>query len=359
MQASVVRPNELGAAELSAWRAMQAATPELDCAFLSAPFTLAVGRARSTTRVAVLEDGGEIVGFLPFDLAGRRTARPIAPGVSDAQGLVHVPGLEWSARELLAGCGVDVWEFDHLIAGQLAFAGQNVVRRPSPVIDLSGGYDAYISERRRTSKETVKSTRYKQRKLEREVGESRFEFDATDRSVLSALMQWKSAQYRRTGRRDRFAVRWIQQLVFDLFETRSDGCSGTLSVLYAGPHSVAAHFGLRSESRLSSWFPSYDMRFARYSPGLSLHFRMAEAAAAAGLRCFELGKGDERYKQSLKSGDLWVGEGWVDRPSVAAVIRRARRAPRRHAVDFIMSRPALRQNARRTRAWVGSLRGIA
>jgi CelD/BcsL family acetyltransferase involved in cellulose biosynthesis len=107
---------------------------------------------------------------------------------------------------------------------------------------------------------------------------------------------------------------------------------------------------------LSSWFPAYDMRFARYSPGLSLHFKMAEAAAAAGVRYLELGKGDERYKQSLKSGDLWVGEGWVDRPSAAAAVRRVTRAPRRRGVDFILRHPALRQKARATLAGLGSLR---
>src|SRR3954469_18544475 len=109
MHATVVRPHELGPSELTAWRGMQQATPELGSAFLSPGFALATGRARGTTRVAVIEDGGKIVGFLPFDQGRFRSARPLAPGVSDTQGVVHVPGYEWSARELLAGCRIDVW----------------------------------------------------------------------------------------------------------------------------------------------------------------------------------------------------------------------------------------------------------
>jgi CelD/BcsL family acetyltransferase involved in cellulose biosynthesis len=171
-------------------------------------------------------------------------------------------------------------------------------------------------------------------------------------------MHWKSAQYRRTGRRDRFAVGWIRQLVFDLFETSSEGCSGVLSVLYARGEVVAAHFGLRSDSRLSCWFPAYDVRLARYSPGLSLHLKMAEEGAATGIRHLELGKGDEEYKLSLKSGDLIVGEGWADRPSAVAALRRARATARRHTLEFVLSRPALRQAARRTLARVGSLRSL-
>jgi CelD/BcsL family acetyltransferase involved in cellulose biosynthesis len=128
-------------------------------------------------------------------------------------------------------------------------------------------------------------------------------------------------------------------------------------VLYTGGDVVAVHFGLRSDSRLSCWFPAYDLQLARYSPGLALHLEMARAAAAAGLSDLELGKGDEEYKQSLKSRDLIVGEGWVDRPSPIAALRRAQRAPRRRALEFVLKRPVLRQRARRTLARVGSLRG--
>jgi CelD/BcsL family acetyltransferase involved in cellulose biosynthesis len=170
-------------------------------------------------------------------------------------------------------------------------------------------------------------------------------------------MRWKSAQYRRTGRRDRFAIRWIERLVWDLFETRAEGCCGTLSVLYSSKGVVAAHFGLRSESALSCWFPAYDVGLGRYSPGLCLHLQMAEAAADAGIRYLDLGKGDDDYKQSLKSGDLSVGEGWVEVPSFTAVMRRIQRTPRRLTFDLISRYPRLRRGAREALKRVGSVRG--
>jgi CelD/BcsL family acetyltransferase involved in cellulose biosynthesis len=129
-----------------------------------------------------------------------------------------------------------------------------------------------------------------------------------------------------------------------------------LSVLYSAERVVAAHLGLRSDSALSCWFPAYDPTLARYSPGLSLHLKMAEGAAAAGLRRLELGKGDEDYKQSLKTGDVVVGEGWIERPSAAAVLRRAQRTPRRVAFNLISAHPTLRYTARRLLKQVGSLR---
>jgi len=304
----------------------------------------------------VLEEGQDVVGFFPFDQGRFRVGRPIAPGVSDCQAVIHSPGLEWNAQDLLEGCRLDVWEFDHLIAEQMASAGQSISARDSPIIEISQGYETYLAERQRTSKKIFTSTFAKLRKLERDLGATRFQFDAQDPQALDVLMRWKSAQYRRTGHHDKFTVEWIVRLVWDLFETRSDGCSGTLSVLRSETGVVAAHFGLRSESSLSCWFPAYDVSLAKYSPGLSLHLKMAELAATAGIHYLDLGKGDEDYKQSLKNADLIVAEGWIDRPSATAMARRVQRAPRRVILNFILSHPPLRRAARRVLKQVGSMR---
>lgn len=356
MKVSVVRPGDLGPAELGVWRALQRSTPELENAFLSHEFALAAGRVRPATRVAVIEDGQEIVGFFPFEEARARVGRQIAPGISDAQAVIHPRPLEFDARDLLKGCRLDVWEFDHLIEPQLGMAGARVVLRGSPVIDVSAGYAAYVADRQRNSKKIFKSTLYKRRKLERDIGGVRFELDVRDPEPLETLMSWKTAQYRRTGRRDRFAVGWIRQLVTDLFEARAAECAGTLSALYADGRLVAAHFGLRCNSQLSCWFPAYDVSLARYSPGLALHLHIAEDAAAAGVRRLDLGKGDEDYKQSLKTSDAMVGEGFVDRPSAVALARRAQRAPRRLATEIVRSSPPLRRAARRVIKQVAGLR---
>jgi CelD/BcsL family acetyltransferase involved in cellulose biosynthesis len=357
MNVSIVRPHDLGAPELATWRTMQRSSPELTNAFLSPAFTLAAGRIRPGARVAVLEEGRDVVGFFPFEQGRFRVGKPIAAGVSDSQGVIHAPGLEWNAQDLLRGCRLDVLEFDHLIASQMTRAGKHITRRSAPIIDVSRGYEWYVTERQRASKKIFKSTLYKQRKLERDVGELRFEFDNRDPQVLRVLMRWKSAQYRRTGRRDRFAIGWIGRLVWDLFETRSEGCAGTLSVLYSDERIVAAHFGLRSDFVLSCWFPAYDVSLARYSPGLSLHLRMAEAAATTGVRCLDLGKGGEEYKESLKTRDLPVGEGWIERPSAVALTRNIQRTPRRFAYHLLSRHPVLRHAARRALKQVGSLRG--
>ena len=56
---------------------------------------------------------------------------------------MHVPGFEWTPRELLRGCGLAVFAFDHLAAEQQPFRPYLAATAPSPVVDLADGWAAY------------------------------------------------------------------------------------------------------------------------------------------------------------------------------------------------------------------------
>jgi CelD/BcsL family acetyltransferase involved in cellulose biosynthesis len=346
LRVSVVRPSELGVEELSRWRAMQRNSLALASPFMSPDFTLAVSSVRPCARVAVLEAGGAVVGFLPYERRRFGIGMPIGAGVCDRQGLIHVPGLEWEPGALVRSCGLAALEFDHLLAEQTSFRPYHDRTAPSYVMDLSAGYDDYFRERLLASRRSLKTLFVKRRKLASQVGELTFAFHAPDRDVLESLRRWKSEQYRRTGWPDRFAERWVRQLVDVLYDTTAGECSGTLSVLRAGGQVVACHFGLRSQSVLCCWFPTYDPRFGRYSPGLLLHLEMARAAARLGVQHLDLGKGEEPYKETLRSWDLPLAECRIERPSVGALARRVERAPRRYLWGFVRSRPPLQRAAR-------------
>ncbi len=315
MPTSVVRPAELGPAEITRWRSFQDGTPLLANPFLSPDFAIAAGGRRPGARVAVLYDGPDIIGFLPFERRGLGLGTPVAAGLTDLQGLVHAPGAEWDPRGLLKACGVSAWQFDHLVAGQQPFERYAHAVAASPVIDLSGGYDTYYKHLKSRSSRFCSTLGRKGRKLGREVGTLRFELDSRDATDLRTLMSWKSAQYQRTGRLDRFSQPWIVGLIEDLLEVRNEHFSGLLSMLYAGDVPVAAHFGLRFGRTLAYWFPAYSTRFNVYSPGLLHTLRLMEAAAEQGVDLIDLGKGYKRYKEELKSYDLTVAEGIVTRRS--------------------------------------------
>jgi CelD/BcsL family acetyltransferase involved in cellulose biosynthesis len=358
LKISVVHPRDLGPAEIARWRWIQCCNPELGNPFLSPDFTIAVGRVRYDARVAILERDGDIVAFFPYQVRRFGLGLPIGAGLSDCQGMVHIPGLHWDPQHLLRGCGLVVWEFDHLMACQTSFAPHHVVADRSPIVELSDGYGPYIDERQRCSR-TVQNALKKRDRAQRELGESRFVFELRDRDALQTLMRWKSGQYRRTGRSDRFSKRWIVQLVEELLDTRAPECTGTLSMLHMGDVAVAGHLGLRSESVLACWFPAYDVAFSKHSPGLLLHLEMARAAASLGIRHLDLGRGDKDYKEVLKTRDIPIAEGWVESGAPVAVIRRFQRAPAFHLRRLVLTRPRLRSTADRTLKLWGGLRSQA
>ena len=161
------------------------------------------------------------------------------------------------------------------------------------------------------------------RRVEREVGPLRFVANSTDAALLGTVLGWKSDQYRQSGKRDLFAPGWIREAVDRIFATHADGCSGMLSLLYAGDRLVAGHFGMRSRQVWHYWFPSYDPEAAKYSPGLILLLKMAEHAPAIGVQIIDLGKGISLYKERLMNASALVASGSVELPSWLASVRRS------------------------------------
>lgn len=341
MRTTVVRPGDLDGAALAAWRTLldrqEPASP-----FLSPEFARAVGRRRSGARVAVLEDGHGPAGFFPFERRALGLGRPIGDGVCDCQGLVGRaagtgPG---DGAELLRACGLQVWQFDHLADGQALFAPGVVRRAASPVVVCGETDPADVLAH--ASAAFRRDVRRKENRLARQTGDVRFVFDARGPEPLETLMAWKSAQYREKGRIDHLARPWIAGVLRELAEVSSPSCSGVLSVLYAGSRPLACHFGLRSRSVLAYWFTAYDPAWSFCSPGILLLVRVLRAAAEAGLHHVDLGKGDDRYKHSVKTGDLALGEGQVARPTARAALRTLQSDAAGRARRLVTDRPVLR-----------------
>ncbi|MEU0074952.1 GNAT family N-acetyltransferase [Streptomyces sp. NPDC006332] len=353
---TVHRTGELDASLRGAWHRAMDESPEYANPFLAPEFAIGVGRHRGGARVAVLREGGEAVGFLPFERGALGVGRAIALGLSDCQALVHRPGVTWDSDDLLRACGLSIFEFDHLVEEQKPFGRHVTGTFASPVIDLKPGDGDYPAWLRGTYPGLAKTTLKKERRLGRDVGEVRFVYDERDPAALRTLMRWKSAQYRRTGRMDRFARPWIVDLTNHLFHVREEHFTGVLSVLYAGDRPVAAHFGPTSSTVFAAWFTAYDPELRYYSPGLIMHLRLAEAAARHGVRLMDMGRGEKEYKEWLKTRDLRVGEGFASRRHPVAAAHRLWRRPVRGLRNTVLAHPALRDPADRLLRTVGTLR---
>ncbi|MFE9648456.1 GNAT family N-acetyltransferase [Streptomyces sp. NPDC006365] len=353
---SIHRAEHLDASLSRAWHKAMDESPDYANPFLAPEFAAGIGGCRGGARVAVLHERGEPVGFFPYERNSLGVGRAIGLGLSDCQALVHRPGITWDTEQLLRACGLSVFEFDHLVAEQKPFGRHVTGTFPSPVLDLKPGDGDYAQWLRATYPGIAKTTLKKERRLGRDLGEMRFVFDERDPRVLRTLMRWKSAQYRRTGRMDRFARPWIVDLVDHLFQVREEHFTGVLSVVYAGDRPVAAHFGPRSRTVFAAWFTAYDPEFRYYSPGLIMHLRMAEAAARDGVRLMDMGRGDKEYKDWLKTRELRVAEGFATRSHPVATAHRLWRRPVRGLRNTVLAHPTLREPADRLLKTVGTLR---
>jgi CelD/BcsL family acetyltransferase involved in cellulose biosynthesis len=347
MRVHVIHPAELGVGDIASWHRMQRATPSLAHPFLSPEFSMAVGRFRPGSRVAILMDGQHTIGFFPFERRRFGLGVPISGWLSACQGVIHEPGAQWEAGELLSGCGLSAWRFDNLIADQAPFKRYHLVTAPSPVLDLTEGFDAYHAKLRTRAPRFCKELERKARKLGREVGGLRVACDCADPSLLRLLMAWKSEQYRRTDHVDRFDRPWAGELLETLLATRTDSLAGLLSVLYAGDQPVSIQFGLRAGNLLVGWFAGYDVRFCRYSPGLIQIRQMAEEIATVNVNQLQMGKGARHYSEALKNCDLFVGEGTVTSPSVLGAVHRAHSVTSQWALETVTEHPAVHHAADR------------
>ncbi|OQR62548.1 cellulose biosynthesis protein CelD [Streptomyces maremycinicus] len=354
----IVHAGDLAPSDLARWNELRhAATGATANPFMSAEFTRAVGRVRRDARVAVLRRKRQAVGYFPYQRGRWGHGRAVGLGVSDCQGAVlHPDDARLDPRHLMRACSLNAWEFNHLEGGQDLFLPYATGRFASPVVDLAQGYAAYETHLRAHSRSLLKSTRAQERRLARHLGPLRFVHDERHPAALRTLVGWKSAHYRRTGRRDPFEQRWIAGLVRLLADTTAPDCSGVLSVLYAADRPVAAHFGLRSRTVLSCWFPSYDRDLATFSPGRILYLRMIEAAAASGIRLVDFGRGEAAYKNAFKTGDLTVHEGALRTVGPGAALHWLRHEPLRAAHRLVREHPALKSAAVRTLGVVGAVR---
>lgn len=337
----------------SAWIDLQAHSPQFDSAFYSPDFTELVGAVRDDVEVGVMYEGDRVVGFFPFLRSPGRTARAVAGRLTELQGPVCRRDSSWDPSDLVRMCGLRAWYFDHL-PHSLAVETCTWGTIASPYVDLTQGYARYESMLHHRGR-TIEQIHRKERKLAREVGPLRFEMHTGDAAAFTTLLAWKTEQYQRMGHLPIFKYRWVVELLERISRHSTPQLQGVLSTLHAGDHLAAIHLGLRSSQVLHVWFPSYNRALSHHSPGLILMLHLAEQAAAGGIERIDLGTGDERYKQQLKTGDTPLLVGGVDVRFGRAELRRSwhrlnqwiRRSQYREYLEIPLN------STRRYRQWLG------
>jgi CelD/BcsL family acetyltransferase involved in cellulose biosynthesis len=307
----LLRSEELTAPELTAWDRLQRASAAYSSPFFRPEWVRAVATVRDNVEIAVLEERGEVVGFFPFQRHFGCVARPVGGPLCDFQGPILSPDTAFSPVDLLRYCDLRTWEFDHLITDIAALRRYHWLIESSPDADVGGSFAGYESRLEKPGMRELSDTRRQTRRIQREVGPLRFEFHTADRQVLEQLMEWKSAQYRRTKITDIFSFGHAADVLRQVLEARDEAFSAVLTALYVGDHLAAAHLGLRCFSVLHWWLPAYNVTFSKYSPGKILLVEALKHAAADGIRRLDFGKGMTLQKRNFMTGETRLAEGCV------------------------------------------------
>lgn len=323
MRVTVVRPDELGPHEAEAWSRFQQSSPVTMNPFLSFSFTQAVGRARAAARVAVVEEGGALEAFLPFELSSGNVGIPIGWPLNDLQGFVS-SGASLDARGIVKRAGLRGWHFHHAPADQQALVPHqyNNTTIQALVIDLKhGGYHQYLVGR---SKSLVRDIARLRRVMERQLGAVSLEWSSSRPEHLGRLVEWKSGKYNTTRQlfaEDPTALAILEELATAAYTD----CCGIVHVLSAGERPIAVYVDLRAFGGLTGWFTAYDPELSRFSPGTMIFFAIAEEAANQGILRMDLGYGEQSYKFRLANDSYDVAGGAVWASSTENAVRRAYR----------------------------------
>lgn len=323
MRIEVVHPGELGAGEVRAWRALQ----DHKSPYLTPDWAKVVGKARPDARVAVIEDGLEIVGFLGVQRPSRFAAMGLGAPIADYQGLVGAADLPVTATALCRALKVGRIDLTHVPDGQDFFAPFAAGGDGSWLADVRSGVEAWRAAQRVRRPEFVRQTDKKLRKLSKERGVVVTPL-SRHRGHFEQMLAWKRLQLARTGQPAIWSTRWVSEVLHASFEAEGPHFSGAFFTLTSGDDLVAAAYFLRSEGVLHDWIVAHNPAYEAYSPGVLISRAAVEWAGENGLDEVDFGPGDYQYKRQLSNDQRRLVWGSAAGASASGLVRRAAYAAR-------------------------------
>ena len=320
-QVHVLRFDQLTEHHLKSWQAIRSLRAEFNTPFFSTQFSAAVHRARGDVEVAIVSEDNQIIGFLPFQRVNN-VAHPVGRCFNDAHNLIAEKdaGIDWIW--LLEQIDVKAYDFHAMLGSSPQRLGPKnhigtIASFCATLGDDSQAFLAKISKRHKTIRRQPQKTR----KMAREIGPVQLEIDCRSTDLLDQTIRWKRDQYNRTNILDFFTPKWTRDLLSGLFNPECLGelpgnARGLLSVLRAGENVVAAHYGIIEDDLLHYWFPTYDPKYARYSPGTALFRQIVAAASDHGIRYIDMGYGEQPYKLKQTDTKSEITYGCISRSSM-------------------------------------------
>jgi CelD/BcsL family acetyltransferase involved in cellulose biosynthesis len=326
LTAKIVRPGDLSAEEIKLWEQFCNDDPSLGHPFFSFAFASAVDRVRPHVFVAVLRQDTRAVGFFPYQFSGQITramgaAERVGGNLADRFGVIAEAPLHLNTQELLGLARLNSLSYAYMPAEQLQHGFPKQRSVIGQQVRLTGDAASFWSGLKARSRKFATQLERKERVLERDLGPLRMIFQADPAVELPRLIEWKKAQYRRTGDHDSIGAPWIRDLFIELLTAPNPQCATALSTLYAGDTWLATHLGIMSKYVFHHWFPVHNHHWHRSSPGHILTKMLMLHAVSAGLSFFDFG-GHSSYKDFFRPEAYPIYAGFLTAPNIGGSLSR-------------------------------------
>lgn len=319
MRAKIVSIKDMSADLIVQWNTWAAPEGKLISPYLRFEFAETVSLAREDVRIAILEDGGEVVGFFPHHTPQGGVVRPVGAPMSDYQGVISGDCSRLDPRKIIKSTGASAMVYDNWYGPMGEGQTGRRSREGSVIIDLSSGSDAYFAAQKAQFKDHFKKAARRHRAAARDFGEVRVVLGDADGQSFQTLSGWKQEQYRNSGKLNVFGIDWVQDVLTNLRRREGQDFSGLTSSLWFGDRLAAVEFGLVADDVYHSWFPAYDPELAKYSPGTLLMHGLFEQAHSRGLNRIDIGREDAQYKKYYASYEVPLDQGHILTSGLAAL----------------------------------------
>jgi len=292
------------------WSAIRAQSSLFVSPYFDIEFTKAAARVRDDVEIAMIIDESEqIQGFFPFQRVAPHRAEPVGGRLNDLHSIIGYPKNRHEVfKQILKAADLKSYAFHAGLKVDNDGEEHEFRELRSHFMDMRDGWDTYFAWARKNSV-AIKRQGQKTRALEREIGPLRFEFDCSSGNVLERLIELKRQRYQRSKTFDILSVNWAADLIREISNVDVPGFKGLVSAMWAADELVAVHFGMLANDVLHYWFPVYDIRFQRYSPGTELLLSCARHASDHEVTKVDLGYGDDSYKFRFCNGRESVSFG--------------------------------------------------
>jgi CelD/BcsL family acetyltransferase involved in cellulose biosynthesis len=319
MRVKIVSIQDIPADLIVQWNNWASPQGKLISPYFRFEFAETISLARPDVQVAIIEEGGDVIGFFPHHTPRSGVVRPVGAPMSDYQGIIAAPDQNIDPLAVIRATGASATVFDNWYSplGSDRVGRRN--RSGSVIVDLADGAEAYFDRQRSSFKNHFKKIARRHRAAERELGPVRVELGDAEGKSFDTLLKWKQKQYRDTGKLNVFGIEWVRTALNNFRRREGQEFSGLTASLWFGDRLAAVEFGLAAEDVYHSWFPAYDPEFAKYSPGLLLLHGLFEKAATRSRTRIDLGRGGAEYKKYYASYEVPLDSGWMLTPGLASL----------------------------------------